>query len=299
MASTTAIIRMTALAAAALSMAGAALAADITLYENDEFAGRRFEADGPVADFARMGFADTASSLVINRGSWQICSEAQFRGRCVVLGPGRYGSLRQQDLNDRVASLRPAGMETAAAAGIVFYEHNDFGGRSVPANAAEPSLRRFDMNDMVSSIVVRKGNWQVCADDDYKGRCVVLAPGHYTALSEMNLNDAISSARPVFDQRPDYGADISFFEHDNFAGQRIDNADDVPDFGAAGMNDKISSIIIERGQWQVCVDAGYSGRCVALGPGRYPSMSKFQLNDAISSARRTTKSTIPGDPRVR
>src|SRR6185436_12127056 len=38
--------------------------------------------------------------------SWEVCGNAAYKGRCVVLRPGRYPSLDSMGLNDRVSSVR-------------------------------------------------------------------------------------------------------------------------------------------------------------------------------------------------
>lgn len=273
-------------------LAGHAAAAEVTLYEQQNFGGRRFEADWPVEDFARYGFADTASSLVIARGAWLACSEPGFRGSCVTLAPGRYPSLAAIGLNNRISSLRPAGVGggpggpggPVARGAITFYEHDHFQGRGAGANAAVLDFSDLRMNDEVSSVVIERYSWQLCTDSEFRGRCVVLAPGRYESLSAMGLNDMLSSARPVFDGQP--GGDITFFEHSEFRGQRIDGETDIVDFLDVGFNDRVSSVVVNRGRWQICSDGGYRGRCVVLEPGLYPRLDDLQMNDVVSSARR-------------
>ena len=96
----------------ALCAAGLALsfqaAAQVTFYENDNFDGRSFTAQRQVGNFARFGFNDLASSARVRGGRWEVCTDAGFNGRCVVLRRGDYPSLRQLGLNDRVSSVRPA-----------------------------------------------------------------------------------------------------------------------------------------------------------------------------------------------
>jgi uncharacterized protein YcfJ len=96
-----------AVAAAALGLTSQAFA-QITFYEADGWRGRTFSANQPVRDFARAGFNDRASSVVIDRGQWEVCEDANFRGRCVVLRKGSYESLSGMGLNDRISSVRPA-----------------------------------------------------------------------------------------------------------------------------------------------------------------------------------------------
>ena len=94
-----------ALAAAGLAMSTQA-AAQVVFYEHDGFEGRSFTTEKQVGDFARSGFNDRASSIVVLRDRWEVCENAQFSGRCVVLRPGRYGSLQALGMNDRVSSAR-------------------------------------------------------------------------------------------------------------------------------------------------------------------------------------------------
>jgi hypothetical protein len=82
----------TLLGVAALAFATQA-AAQITFYEGEGFRGRAFTTGKQVWNFERLGFNDRASSVVVARGRWEVCEDARFEGRCVVLRPGSYDSL--------------------------------------------------------------------------------------------------------------------------------------------------------------------------------------------------------------
>lgn len=84
-------------------------------------------------------------------------------------------------------------------------------------------------------------------------------------------------------------AQLTLFEHDNFRGRALDVVDAISNLKRADFNDTVSSISIERGHWEVCDDAGFRGRCEVLGPGDYPAMRDFKLNDRISSVRRVNR----------
>src|SRR5262249_671709 len=58
-------------------------------------------------------------------------------------------------------------------------------------------LDRTDFNDRASSLVVQSGDWLVCEDAHFQGRCVTLHPGEYPSLDRMGLNHRISSIRPL------------------------------------------------------------------------------------------------------
>jgi hypothetical protein len=73
------------------------------------FSGQRFE--GPAVSLSRdvrelndVGFNDRAGSMVILEGRWEFCEHGDFRGQCVVFGPGRYPVL--QGMNNRISSMR-------------------------------------------------------------------------------------------------------------------------------------------------------------------------------------------------
>ncbi len=69
---------------AALLVAAQA-SAQITFYEREGFRGQAFATDKQVSNFERAGFNDRASSVVVDRGRWEVCEDARFEGRCVVL----------------------------------------------------------------------------------------------------------------------------------------------------------------------------------------------------------------------
>ena len=98
----------TALVVAAVAMAAQATA-QITFYEHDDFQGRSFTTERRIDNFSRFGFNDRASSVMVLANRWEVCEDAQFEGRCVILRPGSYGSLRAMGLNDRVSSVRNVG----------------------------------------------------------------------------------------------------------------------------------------------------------------------------------------------
>jgi uncharacterized protein YcfJ len=101
---------MNAILKSALAMAGVAIATQalgqVTFYEREDFAGRSFTTQRQVGDFERQGFNDRASSVVVVGDQWEVCVDAGFNGRCVVLRPGRYPSLAAMHLNDRISSVR-------------------------------------------------------------------------------------------------------------------------------------------------------------------------------------------------
>lgn len=81
------------------------------------------------------------------------------------------------------------------------------------------------------------------------------------------------------------GAQITFYENDNFRGRTFSTQAAVRDFYRAGFNDRASSVVVERGRWEACDDSGFKGSCVVLRKGNYPSLREMGLNDRLSSVR--------------
>lgn len=183
------------------------VSAQVTFYENDNFQGRSFTTERQVNDFGRSGFNDRASSVVVVGERWEICENTRFSGRCVVLRPGRYASLDMMSLNDRVSSTRPVARNARIAdtryapapmaPQIIFYEDENFGGRSLTADQPLDDFGRSGFNDRASSVVVFGDRWEICADSRFSGECMVLQPGRYASLAAMGMNRRISSTRIV------------------------------------------------------------------------------------------------------
>jgi uncharacterized protein YcfJ len=107
----------TLLGIAAIGVAAQA-AAQVTFYEGHGFHGRAFTIDGTVFNFERTGFNDRARSAVVGGGAWEVCEDAQFQGRCVVLRPGNYESLSDVGMSHRISSARPVGGPAPVAAPV-------------------------------------------------------------------------------------------------------------------------------------------------------------------------------------
>jgi uncharacterized protein YcfJ len=79
----------------------------VTFYEGEGFRGRAFSTSRELQDFSRSGFNDRASSVIVDRGRWEVCEDARFSGRCVVLRQGSYDSLSRMGIDNRLSSVRP------------------------------------------------------------------------------------------------------------------------------------------------------------------------------------------------
>src|SRR5690242_10691012 len=80
-------------------------------------------------------------------------------------------------------------------------------------------------------------------------------------------------------------AQVTFYAREGFQGQTFTADRQIWNFEGLGFNDRASSAIVERGRWEVCEGARFTGRCVVLRRGQYPSLSAMGMNNLISSVR--------------
>jgi hypothetical protein len=191
-------------------LASGASAADLTLYANDDYQGRAL---GVVIDERHLGvlnFDKRASSLVVEKGTWVLCSDEDYGGRCLTLGPGRYASLQALGLDDEVSSVRrrdPTSIgefkgadniaQTAAsgATDIVLYASDDYRGASHSVDQQQSDLPTETLQGMPTSVVIAGGEWELCGDTYFRGPCVTLGPGKYPSLKSYGLMRGVSSVR--------------------------------------------------------------------------------------------------------
>jgi uncharacterized protein YcfJ len=93
------------LAFAGMAIAGTA-SAQIVFYEHEDFRGRAFSTADSVEDLRRFGFNDRAASVEVLHDRWEVCEDARYGGRCMLLRPGRYPSLTAMGMDERISSVR-------------------------------------------------------------------------------------------------------------------------------------------------------------------------------------------------
>jgi len=90
---------------------------------------------------------------------------------------------------------------THAAAQVTFYEGEGFRGRAFTTDRQVRDFGRIGFNDRASSVVVASGRWEVCENEKFDGRCVVLRRGNYDSLRALGMENSISSVRPADNRR--------------------------------------------------------------------------------------------------
>lgn len=76
----------------------------VQLFSGQRFEGPAVSLSGDFRSLNDVGFNDRAGSIIIYEGRWEFCEHGDFRGQCVVYGPGRYPFL--EGMNNRISSMR-------------------------------------------------------------------------------------------------------------------------------------------------------------------------------------------------
>ena len=311
--------RLARVLAAGLALAAAASgAAEITLYENANFAGAQLTLRGWTKDVTGTGFNDRASSIVVTSGRWELCTEADFRGTCAVFTRGEYPVIDGR-LNDRISSARETGSYGDRRGGyndygrgvIELFDQGGFAGRSLKLDSDAASLGRSGFNDRAASVNVIQGTWELCADAEFSGNCRTYAPGRYPDLG-YGMARQVSSARLVRSASeapavispglppppPNQSGRAVLYSEPGLRGASLAFSGAVPDLERSNFNDVGASLYVESGTWVACRDSFFRGDCRSFGPGRYDDLGAAGLDRAISSIRPGGGSVPPPAPPV-
>ena len=183
---------------------------------------------------------------------------------------------------------------TQAFAQVNLYEHDYFRGAVVTVNRPAGDLGRYNFNNRASSAIINGEAWEFCDQLGFSGRCVVLQPGTYVLLEEMN--DSVTSMRPLSARGgpagshgpefapPSHGAGLTLYEYSNFSGASLFVERPLRRLERE-FDNAASSAIVSGEPWEVCDGEEFSGRCVILKPGSYASLDRTGMDNRISSAR--------------
>ena len=277
----------------------------IQLFGRPDFNGATLKLEADASSLGQSGFNDRASSVVVTFGTWELCSDDNFRGDCRTYAPGRYpdlgyGMARQvssarllRSPNDAPAVISPGvpmpGNSTGRA---ILYDERGLRGASLAVSGPVADLDRSNFNDAAASLYVESGTWVACRDSYFRGDCRSFGPGRYDDLGAIGFDRMISSIRPGEAAPPPAArplpptaprsTGIELFSEAEYGGDRISieaGGRDLNDF-----NDRAASVIVHAGMWELCTDAGYGGSCAIFRPGNYPGLGG--LTRQISSVRR-------------
>lgn len=78
---------------------------------------------------------------------------------------------------------------------------------------------------------------------------------------------------------------ITLYQEDNFRGDSRTLYDDAPRLHDIHFDDRVSSVAVRNGVWELCEDSWYRGRCITI-DGSVAKLSRMHFDDKTSSVRR-------------
>lgn len=177
----------------------------ITVYDEVNFQGTPVTFRSDVPDLREFGLNDRISSLQISGGgSWEVCENTGFGGRCTVIS-GSDRDLRGQNWNDSISSLRPVsgrggprgsgdgGFFRPSRSEIVLFDQTGYRGEAQKMTEAAAGLGGF--TNRARSAQILDGVWELCEEARWRGRCVRVTSS-VPDLGRVGLR-GVASARPL------------------------------------------------------------------------------------------------------
>lgn len=314
-------------AVAALSGAAGAMSAEILIYSERDFYGS-FAQLSRSEPYLAIG---AARSVRVASGVWEVCTGQNFSGECRRLTPGDYREVGGRGIDAILSVRDVTYGTPAVgyvAPKLQLFEGRQYRGRTLTLERSVDDLGRAGFQDRASSAIVTGGTWEICTDYNFRGRCQALPPGNYPDLGAQLENRILSvrslsptppvtsapPARPpgepigvvpgnvvtgpigsygnsTYSPQPYDRTRVEVYTDPNFNGQAVTLDGDVSNLRNSGFNDRIQSMRVFGGTWEMCENRDYSGVCMTFGPGDYRRLPP-QLDRAISSIRQITREPV-------
>jgi hypothetical protein len=173
----------------------------LVLYDEPSFRGRSLSVDRAIGDLRAHGFSDSAESVRVLGGAWELCVDENYRDCRTV--ERDVADLSALGMRKRTSSVRPLG-EAGRPGGyrppwgdrtarLVLYDEPGYRGTSYTVESAED---RIAFADRAESLRVIGGRWEVCDGASGRGRCEVFTADE-PDLSRYGLRNRIVSVRPL------------------------------------------------------------------------------------------------------
>jgi len=239
--------------------------AGITIFEDINYGGRVQTFRDDVPDMTQNGWNDMMSSFRVGRGEeWELCRDVYYRGMCVTVS-GSEPDMRVNGWNDVVSSMRRVRgnrppTQNPSGDYLVLYNQPNYRGNTTTYSRADSNI-----NDNARSVMVGRGIWEICDGRNFTGRCVTVSE-NISNLASLNIGRIIRSIRPSGIVPPGGGGNVPgregfivFYDQTNFRGAQS-RYNEV----RTNIADSARSVTVNRGTWQVCDGANFTGTCVTV-----------------------------------
>ncbi|KAJ6656585.1 hypothetical protein lerEdw1_003472 [Lerista edwardsae] len=185
----------------------------VTLFDQENFQGRRQELTGECLDLGERGLERVRSAIVAS-GPWVAFEQSNLRGEMFVLEKGefpRWDTWSSSGRSDRLRSIRPVNMQEAREQKILLFESANFQGRQTEVREDDvPSLWARGFRGRVGSVRVPGGIWVGYQYPGYRGYQYLFERGDFGHWNEWSAaQPQIQSVRRVRDMQ--WGPKGGFF----------------------------------------------------------------------------------------
>lgn len=188
----------------------------------------------------------------------------------------------------RTASLEAQPYRRSGDVGISVFQDENFRGRSASFRRDVPDLRKFGMNDRISSLRVAPGElWEICEHPNYEGRCQTFS-GDERDLRRVGWQDRVTSLRrvgrrPGEGYPPDREGGLILYSDRFFRGDARPLRRAVEDMRRIGFDDRAESVRVGNEPWELCEHPNFR-RC-QLVDRDLENLDDLRLSRKITSAR--------------
>lgn len=168
--------------------------ASITLYSDTGLRGTSVTLTADQYKLSGVQFNDKARSVEVKGGVWLLCTDSNLGGKCDYVDR-TVRNLGEIGLSGNLSSVQVSTYDRGPRSyDIALFANSNFRGPFLGFDEGEASLSQFRFNDTASSVMITRGTWLLCSDNDYRGTCEFVDSSQ-RELGTISLNDTISSFR--------------------------------------------------------------------------------------------------------
>ena len=177
----------------------------LTLYDGNIGSSSSLELTTSNSSLADNGWDNRASSAVVSGGcQWILYDEADFAENISspvspsLIGPGSYPWSYWTTFglpNNALSAVRC--LPAVGTPAIALFRHHHYFGVMQVLNSSNPNLALINFDNLVSSLVITGGVWELYSEANYTGSIVTLGPGLYPTPFFLTpiVNDNLRSVR--------------------------------------------------------------------------------------------------------
>uniref|UniRef100_A0A671Q2F3 Titin homolog n=1 Tax=Sinocyclocheilus anshuiensis TaxID=1608454 RepID=A0A671Q2F3_9TELE len=254
----------------------------VRMFSERDFSERGMNVDllEPVISMETTGFGIKTQSVEVLSGVWIAFEKARFSGELYVLETGLYGSPEDWGAhNCKILSIQPLhSCDTLMKRSQVqLFAEPGFKGAM---QTLDESVAFLPKGFHPMSCKVLAGSWVVFDGPQFTDNMYVLEEGEYPNPEALGLLYSDCKISSEFSM-----PSITLFCKSGFRGRKVVLTDGVLNLSLAGIDGRVSSLLVNGGIWVLYEYSNFRGRQVLLHPSEIGDWQKFRGWEQIGSLR--------------